>query len=73
MGKELANTDTRVKCIAPAAIETAIIDQMAPEHLQIMIDKSPLKRFGTVAEAAEMVLWLSSSACTFNSGAFFDL
>ena len=73
LGKELAGTDIRVNCIAPAAIETAIIDQMAPEHVQIMIDKSPMKRFGTVAEAAEMVLWLSSSACTFNAGAVFDL
>ena len=32
-----------------------------------------MKRLGQVDEAAEMVMWLSSTACTFNSGAVFDL
>ena len=73
LGKELAGTDIRVNCIAPAAIRTAILDQMSPEHVQAMIDKSPMKRLGTVEEAAEVVLWLCSSACSFNTGAIFDL
>jgi 3-oxoacyl-[acyl-carrier protein] reductase len=38
-----------------------------------MIDKSPMKRLGRVEEVTHMVLWLCSSACTFNSGAVFDL
>ncbi len=73
LAKELAETDIRVNCIAPAAIKTAILDQMTPEFVQVMIDKSPMKRLGLVEEAAEVVMWLSSSACTFNSGAVFDL
>ena len=73
LAKELAQTDIRVNCIAPAAIKTAILDQMTPEFVQIMIDKSPMKRLGWVEEAARMVMWLSSEDCTFNSGAVFDL
>ena len=73
LGKEVAGQDIRVNCIAPAAIRTAILDQMTPEHVQTMIDKSPMKRLGEVDEAAEMVMWLCSDACTFNSGAVFDL
>ncbi|NNF77583.1 MAG: SDR family oxidoreductase [Rhizobiales bacterium] len=73
LAKELAETDIRVNCIAPAAIKTAILDQMTPEFVQIMIDKSPMKRLGEVEEAAELVMWLSSAACTFSSGAVFDL
>ncbi len=73
LGKELAETDIRVNCIAPAAIETGLLAQMTPEHLEIMIAKSPLKRLGTVAECAELALWLASDACTFNTGAVFDL
>ena len=38
-----------------------------------MIGKSPLGRLGTTEEVAELVLWLSSEACTFNTGATFDL
>ncbi len=73
LAKELAETEIRVNCIAPAAIKTAILEQMTPEFVEIMIAKSPMKRLGLVEEAAEMVMWLSSSACTFNSGAVFDL
>lgn len=73
LGKELAETNIRVNCIAPAAIETGLLAQMTPEHLAIMIGKSPMKRLGTVGECAELVLWLASDACTFNTGAVFDL
>ncbi|WP_299848191.1 SDR family NAD(P)-dependent oxidoreductase [uncultured Roseovarius sp.] len=73
LAKELALTDIRVNCIAPAAVKTAILDQMTPEFVQIMIDKSPMKRLGTVEETARLVMWLSSDDCTFNTGAVFDL
>ncbi len=73
LAKELAETGIRVNCLAPAAIKTDILDQMAHQFVQIMIDKSPMKRLGLVEEAAEAVMWLSSSACTFSTGAVFDL
>jgi 3-oxoacyl-[acyl-carrier protein] reductase len=73
LARELAETDIRVNCIAPAAVKTDILDQMTPEFVETMIRKSPMKRLGSTAEAAELVMWLSSSACTFNSGAVFDL
>jgi 3-oxoacyl-[acyl-carrier protein] reductase len=38
-----------------------------------MIEKSPLKRLGRVDEVAELVLWLCSEACSFSTGAVFDL
>ncbi len=38
-----------------------------------MIEKSPLKRLGTVDEVADLVLWLCSEACSFSAGAVFDL
>ncbi|MGO1121175.1 SDR family NAD(P)-dependent oxidoreductase [Rhodovibrionaceae bacterium A322] len=73
LAKELALSNIRVNCIAPAAIKTAILDQMTPDFVQIMIDKSPMKRLGTVKEVADLVMWLSSEDCSFNSGAVFDL
>ena len=59
--------------LAPAAIETDILKQMAPEVVQAMIAKSPMKRLGTTDEVTEIVLWLCSEACSFNTGAVFDL
>ncbi len=73
MGKEFADYDIRINTIAPAAVKTAILDQMSAEHVQTMIDKSPQHRLGTVDEVAELTMWLCSDRCTFNSGAVFDL
>jgi len=72
LGKELAETDIRVNAVAPAAVQTDILQQMAPEYVQAMIAKSPMKRLGTVDEVAELVLWLCSEACSFSTGAVFD-
>jgi 3-oxoacyl-[acyl-carrier protein] reductase len=46
---------------------------MTPEHVATMVGKSPMGRLGTVDEVAELVLWLCSGSCTFNTGAVFDL
>lgn len=73
MGKEFADYDIKINTVAPAAVKTAILDQMSPEHVQTMIDKSPMKRLGTVDEVSDLVMWLSSEECSFNTGAVFDL
>jgi 3-oxoacyl-[acyl-carrier protein] reductase len=73
LGKELATTPIRVNCIAPAAIDTELIWKMGKPLVDGMIAKSPMQRLGTVDEVAELVAWLCSEACTFNSGAVFDL
>jgi 3-oxoacyl-[acyl-carrier protein] reductase len=73
LGKELATTSVRVNCVAPAAIETEILAQMSPDAVAAMVAKSPMGRLGTVEEVSEIVLWLCSDACSFNTGATFDL
>lgn len=73
LGKELADTGIRVNCVTPAAVKTAIFDQMSPEHIQFMLSKIPMGRFGTTEEVAAMVGWLASEDCSFSTGAVFDL
>lgn len=72
-GKELAGTGVLVNAVAPAAIETDLLQQMSEETVATMIAKSPLRRLGTVAELAELVAWLASERCSFSTGAVFDL
>lgn len=73
LGKELANTEIRVNCVAPAAVKTAIFEQMSAEHIAFMLSKIPMARFGTPEEVASMVAWLCSEDCSFSTGAVFDL
>lgn len=73
LGKELATTGVLVNALAPAAVRTTMLDQMASEHVQTMVDKSPMRRLGEPAEVAEMVVWLCSGSCSFSTGAVFDL
>ena len=73
LGKELADTGVRVNCVTPAAVKTAIFDQMSPEHIQFMLGKIPMGRFGEPEEVAAMVAWLCTEECSFSTGAVFDL
>ncbi|MFZ4743029.1 MAG: SDR family oxidoreductase [Betaproteobacteria bacterium] len=73
LGKELANTGVRVNCVTPAAVKTAIFDQMSPEHIAFMLSKIPMARFGEPSEIAAMVTWLCTEDCSFSTGAVFDL
>ena len=73
LGKELAKTGIRANCVTPAAVRTAIFDQMSQQHIDFMLGKIPLGRFGTVDEIAAMVCWLASEDCSFSTGAVFDL
>ena len=73
LGKELAKTRIRVNCVTPAAVRTAIFDQMTQQHIDFMLSKIPMGRFGTVDEIAAMVCWLASEECSFSTGAVFDL
>jgi len=73
LGKELAATGVAVNCVAPAAVRTAIFDQMTDEHIDFMLSKIPMNRFGTPEEIAAMVAWMCSSDCSFSTGAVFDV
>jgi 3-oxoacyl-[acyl-carrier protein] reductase len=73
LGKELADTGVRVNCVTPAAVKTAIFDQMSAEHIAFMLSKIPMGRFGTPDEVAAMVAWLCTEDCSFSTGAVFDL
>jgi 2-dehydro-3-deoxy-L-rhamnonate dehydrogenase (NAD+) len=73
LGKELAKTGIRVNCVTPAAVKTGMFEQMTQTHIDFMLSKIPMGRFGTVEEIASMVAWLCTEECSFSTGAVFDL
>jgi NAD(P)-dependent dehydrogenase (short-subunit alcohol dehydrogenase family) len=73
LGKELATSNIVVNCITPAVIETDILRQLTQQHVDYMLSKIPMGRFGQKEEAAALVAWLCSEDCSFTTGAVFDL
>ena len=73
LGKELAQTGITVNCITPAAVRTGMFAQMTQEHIDFMLSKIPMNRFGAPQEIAHLVMWLSSDACSFSTAAVFDI
>jgi len=73
LGKELAQSGVLVNCVAPAAAQTAILDQVTPEFAKFMLSKIPMGRFVKVEEIAALVCWLASEDCSFSTGAVFDI
>ena len=73
LGKELATTGVSVNTVTPAAVRTAIFEQMTQTHIDFMLSKIPMGRFGTVEENAALIAWLVSRECSFSTGAVFDI
>ena len=69
----MAKTEIRVNCVTPAAVRTAIFDQMSQQHIDFMLSKIPIGRFGTIEEVTSLVCWLASEECSFSTGAVFDV
>jgi len=73
LGKELAKSGIRVNCVTPAAVKTGMFAQMTQAHIDFMLSKIPMGRFGEVDEIAALVTWLATEECSFSTGAVFDL
>ena len=73
LGKELATSGVRVNCVTPAAVKTGMFAQMTQQHIDFMLSKIPMGRFGEPDEIAALVAWLCTEDCSFSTGAVFDL
>ena len=73
LGKELATQNITVNCITPAAVKTPIFDQVSQQHIDYMLQKIPMGRFGQVEEIASIVCWLCTEDASFSTGAVFDV
>ncbi|MEV7575007.1 SDR family oxidoreductase [Pseudarthrobacter sp. NPDC089323] len=71
LAKEYATTGVTVNAIAPGKIDTPLISGTAPtpEDLQ----RIPMRRLGTPAEAAALVEYIASPEASYTTGFVFDL
>jgi 2-dehydro-3-deoxy-L-rhamnonate dehydrogenase (NAD+) len=73
IAKDVAGTGVLVNCIAPAVIETPILDGLSQHHIDYMVERIPLGRMGTPAEVAALIAFLASEDLSFSTGATYDI
>lgn len=69
---ELAPFSIRVNALAPAGINTAMLNQSGDEHVQALLALQPLKRLAEPEEVAQTLVLLSSDSGAHYTGQVFS-
>lgn len=69
---ELAPFNIRVNALAPAGINTAMMNQSGDDHVQALLSLQPLKRLAEPEEVAQTLVFLSSDAGSHYTGQVFS-
>lgn len=73
LAKELLEDGIRVNCVAPALIDSPLLEGMEPERVEFLTSRIPMGRLGQPEEVAATILFLVSDESSFATGACFDV
>lgn len=73
MAKDYVEQGITINALAPAVIRTPMVDALPQATVDYMTAKIPMRRCGELQEAAQMIAWIVSPACSFTTGFTFDL
>jgi 2-dehydro-3-deoxy-L-rhamnonate dehydrogenase (NAD+) len=72
LAKEVATEGICVNAVAPAVVQTKILDQLTPQQVDYMTQRIPMRRTGKPEEIAAVVHFLASPDCSFVTGQCYD-
>lgn len=73
LAKETAKKKITVNCVSPGFIATDFISDLPAEQLSSYKKMVPMRRFGTVEEVADAVLFLASKRAGYITGSVLDI
>ena len=72
LAKEVMGDGIRVNCVAPALIDSPLLDGMDQERVDFLTSKIPIGRLGRPEEVAATFHFLCSDESSFTTGQCFD-
>lgn len=73
LAKELGKKGVRVNAVAPGFIHTPMTEKLPEKILEMMKEKTPLKRLGEPSDIAYTLLFLASDEANFINGAIITV
>jgi NAD(P)-dependent dehydrogenase (short-subunit alcohol dehydrogenase family) len=73
VAREVAADNILVNCVAPGVVDTDLVRNLPPERLKALCETVPLKRLCRPEEVAAMIAFIASDACSYCTGATFDI
>jgi 3-oxoacyl-[acyl-carrier protein] reductase len=73
LAKEVAKKKITVNCVSPGFIATDFLDDLSKEQLTEYKKLVPMRRFGTVEEVADAVIFLAGKKAAYITGTTLDV
>lgn len=68
LAQEVASRGITVNAVAPGFIDTDMTAELTEDQVQVMLERVPLGRMGSVADVAEAVAFLASERASYITG-----
>lgn len=73
LAKEHLHDGIRVNCVAPALIQTPLLDNVEQDQIDYLTSKIPMGRLGQPEEVAAVIHFLASDDASFVTGQCYDV
>ena len=73
LSKECARKKITVNCVSPGFINTDLLDGLSDDQIKAYKKMVPMRRFGTINEVAEAVVFLASEQASYITGSVLEV